>query len=416
MKNDLITSADFDDGKKDTYKYRVINKQGKKFYGYIDALDEESVKSYLKNEGLKIIEIEKQGKFKEIKVKKPKLKDSEISFMLTQLSTYLKAGIPLIDAVKILEKQSVKSKEKRIYSNIIFELSKGENLSNALRAQNGVFPIFLVNMIKTAELTGDLNEVLEDMQKYYDKKDKNKKAFINSMTYPLVLFSFAILVLIFILTYVLPQFVTLFEKEDATIPTFTKVILGVSSFLSNHLWGIIFFIILLVLLICVLYKYVRSVRKGLQIFIMKLPFIGKIIIYNEIVMFTKTFSSLLSHKVFITDSIKVLEGVSNNEVFKDIIKDSLNSLSKGENISSSFENKWVFPVAAYEMLVTGENTGKLDMMMKYVGEYYEDLEAGLLKRFNSFIEPILIVFIAVIVGIVVISVIIPMFSFYGSAL
>ena len=416
MKNDLITSADFDDEKKDTYKYRVINKQGKKFYGYIDALDEESVKSYLKNEGLKIIEIEKQGKFKEIKVKKPKLKDSEISFMLTQLSTYLKAGIPLIDAVKILEKQSVKSKEKRIYSNIIFELSKGENLSNALRAQNGVFPIFLVNMIKTAELTGDLNEVLEDMQKYYDKKDKNKKAFINSMTYPLVLFSFAILVLIFILTYVLPQFVTLFEKEDATIPTFTKVILGVSSFLSNHLWGIIFFIILLVLLICVLYKYVRSVRKGLQIFIMKLPFIGKIIIYNEIVMFTKTFSSLLSHKVFITDSIKVLEGVSNNEVFKDIIKDSLNSLSKGENISSSFENKWVFPVAAYEMLVTGENTGKLDMMMKYVGEYYEDLEAGLLKRFNSFIEPILIVFIAVIVGIVVISVIIPMFSFYGSAL
>ena len=133
-------------------------------------------------------------------------------------------------------------------------------------------------------------------------------------------------------------------------------------------------------------------------------------------MFTKTFSSLLSHKVFITDSIKVLEGVSNNEVFKDIIKESLNSLSKGENISSSFENKWVFPVAAYEMLVTGENTGKLDMMMKYVGEYYEDLEAGLLKRFNSFIEPILIVFIAVIVGIVVISVIIPMFSFYGSAL
>ena len=416
MKNDLITSTDLDDEKKDTYKYRVMNNQGKKFYGYIDAYDAESVKSYLKNEGLKVIEIEKQGKLKEIKVKKPKLKDSEISFMLTQLSTYLKAGIPLIDAVKILEKQSVKSKEKRIYSNIIFELSKGENLSNALRAQNGVFPIFLINMVKTAELTGDLNSVLEDMQKYYDKKDKNKKAFINSMTYPIVLFSFAILVLIFILTYVLPRFVTLFDKEDASVPAFTKVILGISSFLSNHFWTIIIIILLLVLIIISLYKYVKSVRRVIQIILMKLPVIGKIIIYNEIVMFTKTFSSLLSHKVFITDSIKVLEGVSNNEVFKDIIKDSLKSLSKGENISSSFENKWVFPIAAYEMLVTGENTGKLDMMMKYVGDYYEDLEAGLLKRFNSFIEPVLIVFIAVIVGIVVISVIIPMFSFYGSAL
>lgn len=416
MKNDLITNTDFDDEKKDTYKYRVMNKQGKKFYGYIDAYDVESVKAYLKNEGLKVIEIEKQSKLKEIKVKKPKLKDSEISFMLTQLSTYLKAGIPLVDAVKILEKQSVKSKEKRIYSNIIYELSKGENLSNALRTQNGVFPIFLINMIKTAELTGDLNSVLEDMQKYYDKKDKNKKAFINSMTYPIVLFSFAILVLIFILTYVLPKFVTLFNNEDATIPTFTKIILGISTFLSNHFWSIIIVLIILLLIICLLYKYVKSVRKAIQIFLMKLPFIGKIIIYNEIVMFTKTFASLLSHKVFITDSIKVLEGVSNNEVFKGIIKDSLNSLSKGDNISSSFENKWVFPVAAYEMLVTGENTGKLDMMMKYVGDYYEELESGLLKRFNSFIEPVLIVFIAIIVGIVVISVIIPMFSFYGTAL
>lgn len=415
MKNDLVTSSDLEE-KKDTYKYRVMNNQGKKFYGYIDAYDIDSVRAYLKNEGLKVIEIEKQSKLKDIKVKKPKLKDSEIAFMLTQLSTYLKAGIPLIDAVKILEKQSVKSKEKRIYSNIIFELSKGENLSNALRAQNGVFPIFLVNMVKTAELTGDLNSVLEDMQKYYDKKDKNKKAFINSMTYPIVLFSFAILVLIFILTYVLPKFVTLFDKEDASVPTFTKVILAASAFLTNHFWSIIIAILLIVLIISALYKYVKGVRRTIQIILMKLPVIGKIIIYNEIVMFTKTFSSLLSHKVFITDSIKVLESISNNEVFKEIIKDSLKSLSKGENISSSFENKWVFPIAAYEMLVTGENTGKLDMMMKYVGDYYEDLESGLLKRFNSFIEPILIVFIAVIVGIVVISVIIPMFSFYGSAL
>ena len=112
----------------------------------------------------------------------------------------------------------------------------------------------------------------------------------------------------------------------------------------------------------------------------------------------------------------ILSTVSNNEVFKEIINESLSLLSKGAKISDAFEDKWAFPVVAYEMLVTGENTGRLPMMMKYVADYYENLHTNLIKRINTFIEPLLIIFIAVIVGIVVISVIIPMFDFYGTVL
>lgn len=411
-----ITSEDLNNDKKMTFKYRVQNKKGQKFYGYLDAYDRENVISYLKNDGYIVLEVEKQSKLKALELASPKLKDSEIAFMLTQLSTYLKAGISLVDAMRILEKQSVKPTKKRIYSNIIYELSKGENLSKALESQSNVFPIFLINMIKTSELTGDLIGILDDMQKYYDTKDKNKKQVINSMTYPAVLFGFSIIVLIFILTYVLPSFVTLFDTSDATLPTFTKVVLGLSTFLTAHKWTILITIIIIVLGLRLLYKYIAKARKLMQIFAMKLPLFGKIIIYSEVTMFTKTFASLLNHNVFITDSISVLETVSKNEVFKDVVKGSLNNLSKGESISSAFEDSWVFPSVAYEMLVTGENTGKLGMMMKYVSEYYEDLNSNLLKRLNAFIEPLLILFIAVIVGIVVISVIVPMFSFYGSAL
>lgn len=411
----VITNLEEND-KKYTFKYRVQNKKGVKFYGYLDAYNEENVKAYLKNEGYHVLSVEKQSKLKSLEVKAPKLKDSEIAFMIAELSTYLKAGISLVDSVKILEKQSVKSSKKRIYSNIIYELAKGENFSKALENQKGVFPIFLINMIKTSELTGDLVGTLDDMRAYYDTKDKNRKQVINSMTYPAVLFCFSIIVLFFILTYVLPSFVSLFDAEDASVPTFTKIVLGASTFLTAHKWGIIIGIILIILGLRLLYKYVKGARRVMQIFAMKLPVIGKIIIYSEVTMFTKTFASLLNHNVFITDSISVLETVSKNEVFKDVIKESLDRLSKGESISSAFEDEWVFPSVAYEMLVTGENTGKLGMMMKYVADYYEDLNTSLLKRLNAFIEPVLILFIAVIVGIVVISVIVPMFSFYGTSL
>lgn len=402
--------------KKTKYKYRVENNKGKRFYGYLDAYNQAEVVSYLQNEGYKIIKIEPQNSILSLKIGGGKLNYSELAFMLTQLSTYLKAGIPLIEAIRILEKQSVKAEKKRIYSNIIYELSKGESFSNALQSQGNVFPPLLINMVRTSELTGDLTEILDDMQQYYDSIDRTRKQAISAMIYPSILFVFAICVLVFILAYVIPSFVTLFEQNNAELPGITKVVLAVSGVITDYKFWIIGILLVLTITTLLLYKYVRPFRKTLQTLIMKLPGFGNIIIYREVTMFTKTFASLLNHNVFITESMTILRSVSNNEVFKDIIDESLEYLAKGAKISDAFEDKWAFPVVAYEMLVTGENTGRLPMMMSYVADYYEDLHANTVKRINTFIEPLMIIFIAIIVGIVVVSVIVPMFDFYGTIL
>lgn len=402
--------------KKTKYKYRVENNKGKRFYGYLDAYNQAEVVSYLQNEGYKIIKIEPQNSILSLKIGGGKLNYSELAFMLTQLSTYLKAGIPLIEAIRILEKQSVKAEKKRIYSNIIYELSKGESFSNALQSQGNVFPPLLINMVRTSELTGDLTEILDDMQQYYDSIDRTRKQAISAMIYPSILFVFAICVLVFILAYVIPSFVTLFEQNNAELPGITKVVLAVSGVITDYKFWIIGILLGLTLAVILLYKYVKPFRKTLQTLIMKLPGFGNIIIYREVTMFTKTFASLLNHNVFITESMTILRSVSNNEVFKDIIDESLEYLAKGAKISDAFEDKWAFPVVAYEMLVTGENTGRLPMMMSYVADYYEDLHANTVKRINTFIEPLMIIFIAIIVGIVVVSVIVPMFDFYGTIL
>ena len=145
---------------------------------------------------------------------------------------------------------------------------------------------------------------------------------------------------------------------------------------------------------------------------MKMPIFGNIIIYNEVYTFTKTFASLINHGVFITDSMEILSKITNNEVYKAIIAKTLSNLAKGDNISKSFKNEWAFPTVAYHMLVTGENTGQLGLMMEKVSEHYQQLHKALVDQLKGLIEPIMILVVAGIVGVILVSIITPMFSIY----
>ncbi len=401
--------------KKIKFKFVAVNEQNKKIKGYLDAYNREEVIRYLEQENYKIISVNPQSNILTMEIGGgAKLNYSELSFILTQLSTYLKAGIPLIDSVKILEKQSVKASQKRVFANITYELIKGESFSNALASQGKVFPELLINMVKTAELTGDLPSILDDMSEYYTTTDRTRKAAVSAMTYPIIIMIFSLMVVTFIIMYIIPQFESMFASSGTDVPGITTFVLKVSSFVTNNAIVIILAIVGILLLYSLCFKYIKPFRKFMQSLFMRIPVVGNIIIYKEVFMFTKTFASLLNHNVFITESMKILSTVSTNEVYKDIIKDSLDYLSKGAKISDSFKGKWAFPIVAYEMLVTGENTGRLALMMDYVAKYYQDLHANMVKRINTFIEPVMIIFLALIVGVVVLSVVIPMFSMYGA--
>ncbi len=399
--------------KKKKFKYVVKNVQGETIKGYFDGDKVEDVETFLNNEGYSIISI-KESKDVDLDLSGGKLKYGELSFVLTQLSTYLKAGIPLIDSIRILERQTVKPFKKKIYSNIIYELVKGESFSSALEHQGQTFPRLLINMVKTAEMTGDLPGVLDDMNEYYSSLDKVRKQMVSAMTYPLIILGFSIMVIAFVLIYVVPRFVTLFQQNNAELPGITRATISISTFLKGNFVYIAIGLVVILVIYRLMFKNIKGLRKAMQGLFMKVPVVGNIIIYNEVAMFTKTFASLLSHNVFITNSMVVLNKVSENEVYKEMINECLDNLSKGKKISESFRGKWAFPVVAYEMLVTGENTGQLATMMGYVGNYYQDLHANATKKLNTFIEPIMIIFLAGAVGLIILSIIVPMFSFYES--
>ena len=396
------------------YKYVAKNGEtGKVETGMFAAFSKLDVHSFLLAEGYEVYEITPQKNIsKTFTLFNAKFTASEFNFFLTQLTTLLKSLITLVEYIKILSKQRKKKGQQNIYKSLIYELTMGENFSDALQKQGNIFPRLLINMIKTSELTGDLPETLDDMADYYREIEKTRKQMMSALTYPLVVLVFAIAVLVYIMVLVVPQFVDIYGSLGTTLPPITIAILNVSNFLKKNLLMLGIGLLVFIIIFVILFKTIKVFKTVVQTILMNIPIIGKIIIYNEITMFTKTFASLLNHNVYITDCMEVLSKITNNEVYKMLIFDTITNLAKGEAVSNSFKNHWAFPVIAYEMILTGEKTGQLGTMMDRVANYYQEQHKNAVNQIKAFIEPIMIVILAGIVGTVLLSVVLPMFDMY----
>ena len=400
------------------YLYKVRDASGRIITGTMNGLSKLDINSYLINEGYDIYSIKTSPfidfVYKDSSFLGKKMSTKDLIFWLTQLSTYIKAGLTLNESIKVLTTQMKGSKARTTaFKAISYELTLGESFSSALEKQGTMFPALLINMIKAAEASGTLVETLDDMSNYYTEINENHKQMISAMTYPTIISIFAIGVIIFILTYIVPQFTDIYAQNGTEITGITKIVVDASAFLQSQYLLIIGITLGTIITIVVLYKTVKAFKTTLQIFLMHIPVIKNIIIYNELTIFSKTFASLLRNNVFITDSMDILSRITNNEVYRAILYRTINNIIKGEKISEAFKDHWAIPDVAYYMIVTGESTGDLANMMQKVSEYYQLLHKNIINNLKSFIEPIMISFLAIIVGIIIVAVIGPMFSMYN---
>ena len=402
------------------YKYVAKDPDGKIIKGYFPAYSKVEVHSFLLSEGNEVYSIETNKWIQRLygngtTNNHNKIKTRDLIFFCTQLSTYIKAGIPLVESLKILSHQFKKKSYLRIFRTMIYDLTMGDNFSTAMDKQGIAFPRLFINMVKASEMTGELPEVLDDMADYFTETDKTRKQMITAMTYPAIIFVLAIAAVVFIMVWVVPQFVKIYEGIDgATIPGITLFVMATSEFLQKNYLYLIIGICSFIIIFVYLYKNVKAFKSSIQWLLMHMPIFGNVIIYNEVTMFTKTFASLLAHNVFITDSMEILNKITNNEIYKMLILDTITNLAKGEKISLAFKDHWAFPIPAYEMITTGERTGQLAEMMQKVSTYYQELHRNAVTRIKTFIEPVLILFLTFTVGGIVLSIVIPMFSFYSS--
>ena len=400
------------------FKYKVKEADGKIIESFFDAENKVDVESFLLNKGYQIIEITEDKLSASLGLigasTSKKMSSKDLNFFLTQLSTYVKSGIPLLDSMEILSRQSKKKNIAMLYRKIVFDLNRGVSFSDCLAKQGKVFPKMLINMLKTSEMTGDLTGVLDDMAAYYKRQDSNRKQIINAMTYPSVLMIFAVAVLTFVITYVVPSFTSMYESTGSSLPGITVAIINISNFITGNWYYILGGIIAVVTLFTLIYKSSTSFKYATQSFLMHIPVVKDIIKYNQLVTFTSTFSTLIKHDVFITDSMDILSKITENEVYKKIINNAIENLSKGNGVSVAFKGHWAFPETAYEMLLTGEKTGKLGEMMEHVSTYYQEEQTNIIARLKSLIEPVMIVLLAVIVGVILLAVVVPMFDIYST--
>ena len=405
-------------GKRITWEYIAINEKGKKVKGYFDAFSKVDVQSFLLGEGLTPYSIRTskliQVLYGSMGGNRTKIKNKDLIFLLTQLSTYIKSGIPLVDSLNILIRQVQKKSYKTILRDVTYDLTVGESFSSALEKRGPAFPKLLINMVKASELTGELPEALDDMVNYYTETEEARKEMISALTYPSIVFIFTLVVVTFVMMYVVPKFVDIYNTMDSSaIPKFTLIVINISNFLEENIIWVILGVVLTILIIVYLYKNVKVLRTIMQWIFMHIPVIKDVIIYNEVTMFSKTFASLLSHNVYITDSMDILNRVTNNEIYKMMILDTVANLARGDKISAAFKDQWSFPVPAYEMIVTGEKTGQLAEMMSKVSTYYQSLHKNTVSRIKALVEPILIIFLTFAVGAILLAVIIPMFNMYS---
>ena len=400
------------------YKYVAKDPNGKIVKGYFPAYSKVEVHSFLLSEGNEVYSIETNKWIRLLygdgsSLNKKKIKTKDLIFFTTQLSTYVKAGIPLVESLRILSRQYKNKDYSRIFRSMIYDLTMGDSFSTAMDKQGEAFPRLLINMVKASEMTGEPPEALDDMADYFTETDKTRKQMITALTYPAIVLVIAIAAIIFIMVYVVPKFVGIYQSIDgAKIPGITIFIMNTSDFLRNKWWLILIVLTLFIGINYYLYKNVKVFKTLVQWIIMHLPVFGNVVIYNEVTMFTKTFASLLSHNVFITDSMEILNKITNNEIYKLLLSDTISNLAKGEKISLAFKDHWAFPMPAYEMIATGEMTGQLPEMMSKVSSYYQELHRNAVARIKTFIEPLMIIMLAAIVGVIVLSIVIPMFGMY----
>jgi type IV pilus assembly protein PilC len=388
-----------------TYKYSAKTLESKMVRGVMEANDEETVRRLLRQDQtflLKIREVEN--------VKKPyKLKSMELSDFSRQLASMLGSGIPVIRAMKILEERDVKPGLKKVYEVILREIQRGNTLSEAMELSGGSFPELMINIFRAGEASGQLENSARKMADHYEKEHKLKEKVRAAMTYPIILFGVTVLVVLLVFTLILPQFFELFDGIE--LPALTKFML----FLSNSLETYGLFYLIGLLLILALGAFVLSIPKvKLQAdkVKLKIPKIGHLLRIIYTARFARNLSSLYSSGLPMINALNIGGDTVGNTYIRDQFISVVEAVRNGQALSAAVEQVDGFDAKLVATIYIGEESGRLDEMLENVSDAY-DYEAEMATaRMVTYIEPIMIITMAFMVGSIILSVMMPIMTLY----
>lgn len=322
-----------------------------------------------------------------------------------ELTSLLEADIPLDRCLAIMNEIRDDSSESGLVTDIQQAVRSGQSLSQALEAQQGVFPKFYVSMIRTAESSGDLSGGLQKLLEYMERSSALRDQVVSAMIYPAILAVVSLLSLVLILTYVVPQFATMFEDMGTALPTVTRIVLNVSTFAQD--WGALVLFILVIAALLLRRLLVRpDARRYFDKKILRVPLIGELIAKLEVARFSRSLGTMLEGGVPLLPSLATASAVLGNQVLAEAVQVASQSVSSGKRLVDPLVATGAFPKLALQMIKVGEETGNLHGMLLKVADVYDREVTMATQRLLALLEPLMIVLLGIAVAFIVLSVLV----------
>ncbi|MBN1459141.1 MAG: type II secretion system F family protein [Armatimonadetes bacterium] len=399
-----------------TYRYSAMDPTGRTVNGTLEADSFELVRAKLSDLSYHVLSI-KQAKsassLNDMFANMQRVKLRDLVMFSRQFATMIDAGLSVVKCLDILQKQTRNPKMKEVIGEVKRDVAGGSSLTEALQKHPRIFSALYVNMMRSAEAGGILDQVLDRLAGFLEKEQETRNKIKSAMTYPAVVFCFATLMLLGLLFFVLPKFKGIFETMGLDLPLTTKILLNSSDYMKNYWYVGLVFIVGSVVLFKIFARTDRG-KYAIDAGKLKLPIFGDLILKTSVSRFARTFGTLITSGVPVLRALEIVSDTSGNRVISDTVVRASQSIKEGEKISTPLFGSKIFPVMVTQMIAVGEETGRLDQMLTKVANFYDDEVDNTLKGLTSLIEPLMIVGLGLIVGFIAVSVISPIYSLVGS--
>ena len=399
------------------YNYTATDFQLKRKSGQITASSSREARRLLREKGLFVLDIKEykpiERKNINFSLTKPKINVKEITLFSRQFATLIEAGIPISRSLYILTQNTRNKQFAKILNNIRTQIEQGTSLSVALSKYDKIFPPIYIDMVASGEVSGALHEVLDRLASYMENEKSIKSKVKSAFIYPAIVLVVAIAVVFLMLIYVIPKFILIFEDMGEQLPLPTRMLLNLSEFMQTSWWMLI--VGFLVMLIAIgIYRQTPMGRKQTDILKLKIPIIGDVISKSAIARFCRTLETLQRSGVPLIQSLGIVGKTSGNYVIQRAVENSITSLENGEGISAPLAESGAFPVLVTQMISIGEETGELEQILTKIADFYEEEVGIAVATMTSLIEPIITVFLGVLIGFIAVAIIMPMYEMMGN--
>jgi type II secretion system protein F len=400
------------------YEYEGYDSQGNRKTGALTAGDLSIATQQLKNQGIIISKIhegkgdEQSGGFgREIKMAEmfTHVSKAEISILTRQLATLIGAKLPVVESLSALTEQTENPRLKRILSDVQKYVEQGNTLADAMSLHPKVFSELFVNMVRAGEASGALEIVLIRLAEYNEKSVKLRNTVMAALAYPIIMILLMVLVIGALMTFVVPKITSIFTQMGQSLPLYTRIFIGISSFMASY-WYIILAVLIAVGII--FYRW-RNTEKGRTVwdhFVLRIPIFGRIAKLTSTSRFTRTLATLLNSGIPVLKAFTIVADIVNNKVLEKAVIEARDAINKGSSIAEPLRDSKVFPPIVTHMIAIGEKTGELEEMLKNVAEAYDNEVDSMITALTSVLEPILIVFMAAVIFFMIIAILMPIFQ------